>query len=401
MGLEMSLPAAAKKILITGTAVCAAGALTFSACSPALAQRTPGTVIEHWGAFGAGGTPNDVLTIPTSLTLHGPVQEVGSSNSTQYALLTNGQVWAWGDGGNGQLGDGGTKNTFLRPVRVQFPAGVTIAFIPTDANPYNSAFAVDTTGHVWAWGLNEGGEFCLGNNTQYLTPVELPFTGVTALAGAANHATYDSAGTLYSCGRNDYGELGNGTTTDSTTPVAVKGLQDSLVTTLIAAWGNTGAVLSNGAYYDWGYDADGQVGNGGSTSVLLPYQVPLSAPVTQVVLGGSGSMGGQSLALLSDGSLWAWGNGEYYQLGNGTQENEPSPVQIPTPGGASYVAIATGGATSYGLSKYGSVWAWGYNADGQVGNGKTNMVEKPVVVASKATQISATARDVVIATKTS
>ncbi|MGH3159826.1 MAG: RCC1 domain-containing protein [Streptosporangiaceae bacterium] len=342
-----------------------------------------------------------MLTAPASLTLPGPVQQVGSSNSTQYALLTSGQVWAWGDGGDGQLGDGVTKNTFLRPVRVRFPAGVRIAFIPTDADPYNSAFAVDTTGHVWAWGLNEGGEFCLGNNTQYPTPVELPFTGVTTLAGAANHATYDSAGTLYSCGRNDYGELGNGTTTDSMTPVKVKGLQDSLVTTLVAAWGDTGAVLSNGAYYDWGYDTDGQVGDGGGSPVWLPYQVPLPASVTQVVLGGSGSMGGQSLALLSGGSLWAWGNGEYYQLGNGVQENEPSPVQIPTPGGAPYVAVATGGATSYGLSKYGSVWAWGYNADGQVGNGKTNTVEKPVVVASGAIQLSATARDVVITTKSS
>jgi alpha-tubulin suppressor-like RCC1 family protein len=401
MGLEISLPAAAKKILITGAAACAAAALTFSACTPALAQRTPGTVIEHWGAYGAGGTPNDVLTAPLPLTLPGSVQQVGSSNSTQYALLTNGQVWAWGDGGNGQLGNGGTKNSFLKAVRVQFPAGVTIAFIPTDADPYNSAFAVDTTGHVWAWGLNEGGEFCLGNNTQYLSPVELPFAGVTTLAGAANHATYDSAGTLYSCGRNDYGELGNGTTTDSMTPVKVKGLRGSAVTMLVAAWGDTGAVLSNGIYYDWGYDTDGQVGDGGTAAVSVPYHVSLPATVTQVALGGSGSMGGQSLALLSNGSLWAWGNGEYYQLGNGAQGDEATPVQISTPGGASYVAVATGGATSYGLSKYGSVWAWGYNADGQVGNGKTNTVEKPVVVAQGATQLSATARDMVIATKSS
>jgi alpha-tubulin suppressor-like RCC1 family protein len=379
----------------------AGAVVVLMASSPALAQGTSGTIAEHWGAYGTSGKPYDTQTSPVPITLPGQIKEVGSSNSTHYALLTNGQVWAWGNGTNGELGDGGTVDSYTTPVQVQFPAGVTIAYIPTDVDPYNSAFAVDTTGHVWAWGDNGGGEFCQGNAKQELTPVELSFTDVTTLAGAADHATYDSDGTIYSCGTNQDGELGDGTKTSSMTPVKVTGLDDALVTTLVAAWGNTGALLSNGDYYDWGYNGGGQVGNADTTAATVPFQVPLDASVSQVVQGGSVGSNGQSLALLSDGTLWAWGNGEYYQLGNGAKGNEESPTKITPPSGVTYVGLATGGSTSYGITKSGGVWAWGQNTNGQVGNGTTTTAKKPVKVAADATQISATARDVVIATSNS
>ncbi len=380
------------KLLVAGTAV----ALVTSA--PALAEQASGTIVEHWGAYGTAGKPFDTQTSPVPLTLPARVKQIGSSNSTQYALLTNGQVWAWGNGTQGELGDGGTVNSYTAPVQVQFPAGVKIASIPVDVDPYDSAFAVDTTGHVWAWGDNGGGEFCQGNAKEHLTPVELSFTHVTTLAGAANHATYDSGGTIYSCGNNTYGELGDGSTTSSMTRVKVTGLDDALVTTLVAAWGDTGALLSNGDYYDWGYNGGGQVGNGGTKPVTTPFQVPLDAAVTKVAQGGSLGNNGQSLALLANGTLWAWGNGEFYQLGNGVKGNEESPIQITPPKSVTFVALATGGSTSYAITKAGGVWAWGYNVNGEVGNGTTKTAREPVKVATQATQVSATARDVVIAT---
>ena len=203
---------------------------------------------------------------------------------------------------------------------------------------------------------------------------------------------------MYSCGANNYGELGNGGTTSSMTPVKVTGLDGALVTTLVAGWGNTGALLSNGDYYDWGYNNGGQVGNGNTTSVLMPYQVPLDAPVAQVSQGGSAGSNGQTIALLTDGTLWAWGNGQNYQLGNGVKGNEESPIQITPPAGVTYAAVDSGGGTCYGISTSGAVWAWGYNADGEVGNGTTTTAKKPVEVATGATRISSANRDVVIAT---
>jgi alpha-tubulin suppressor-like RCC1 family protein len=395
-----SLPAAAGRILLAGTGLCVAGAVALAAAGPAAAQATSGATIEHWGAFSGDGSQTDKSLSPVPLTLPGPVAEVGSSNSTQYALLTNGTVYAWGQGGDGQLGNGGTSNSFT-PVKVQFPAGVKIAKIATDVSPYNSALAIDTTGHAWGWGLNGGGEFCLGNKIEHLTPVKLPFSDVTTLAGGANHATYDAGGTVYSCGSNQYGELGDGTTTSSTTPVKVTGLDDALVTTLVAAWGNTGALLSDGDYYDWGYNAGGQVGNETTTSAEVPYLVPLPAGVTVAAQGGSLDSNGQTVVLLSNGSLYAWGNGMYYQLGNGAKGNEESPVKISPPAGVTYTALASGGSTCYGISKSGAVWAWGNNAAGQVGDGTTTTAKHPVKVLTGATGISATAGDVVASTAAS
>ena len=383
------------KIALAAAALGAAAALTTGG---PLAQGTQGTVIEHWGAYGSNAKPHDTHMSPVQLTLPGSVKQIGTSNSTEYALLTNGQVWAWGLGNDGQLGNGGTSNSYSRPVQVRFPAGVTIASIPTDVDPYNSAFAVNTTGHVWAWGDNVGGEFCLGNAKKHMTPVELPFSDVTTLAGGLNHASYDAGGTIYSCGDNVTGALGDGSTNSSKTPVKVTGLDGALVTTLVAAWGNTGALLSNGDYYDWGYNNAGQAGNGNTALVTAPYRVPLDAPVRQVAQGGSSGGNGQTLALLTDGTLWAWGNGQYYQLGNDVKGNEESPIQITPPPGVNYAALASGGDTCYAITNSGDVWAWGSNANGEVGNGTTKTAKKPVQVATDATQISATARDVVIAT---
>jgi alpha-tubulin suppressor-like RCC1 family protein len=387
-----------KTLAIIGAALCAAGAYVASPASPALATTTAGPTIEHWGAYGTGGKPYDTQLSPVALTLPAPVAEIGSSNSTQYALLTNGTVWAWGMGTDGELGDGGTVNSFTAAVQVQFPAGVTIASIATDVSPYNSALAIDTTGHAWGWGINAGGEFCLGNKEEYLTPVELPFSHVTTLAGAADHATYDADGTIYSCGTNQYGELGDGSTKSSTTPVKVTGLNGADVNELVASWGDTGALLSSGDYYDWGYNGGGQVGDATTTNADVPYLVPLPAAVTQPAQGGSVASNGQTIVLLSGGVVYAWGNGEYYQLGNGVKGNQTSPVKITPPSGVSYATVASGGSTCYGISKSGGVWAWGQNANGQVGNGTTKTAEKPVKVATGGTGISATARDVAVST---
>jgi alpha-tubulin suppressor-like RCC1 family protein len=329
--------------------------------------------------------------------LPAPVAQVSSSNSTQYALLTNGTVYAWGLGTHGELGNGHLKNSFTTAVKVQFPAGVKIAFLPIDVMPYDTAFAVDTTGQAWGWGDNAGGELCLGNTAQYTTPVTLPFTDVTTLDGGADHATYDNDGTLSSCGTNTYGELGNGNMTSSTTPVPVSGLSGQSVAELVGSWGNQGALLTNGTYYDWGYDGAGQLGNGTvGQSSDVPVQVPLPGTVAQVAQGGSAASNGQTMVMLSGGSLYAWGNDSSYQLGDGKTTNEESPELISSPPGVTYQTLASGGNTSYAISAAGEVYAWGNSREGQIGDGKTTPAKTPVAVLAGATQISSTSTDVVV-----
>jgi alpha-tubulin suppressor-like RCC1 family protein len=385
-----------RKLVIAGAGLCAAGAATLVAgCSAqGHVQRLPEGTIEHWGSYGIATVRQFT---PARLRVPAPVAEVSSSNSTEYALLTNGTVYALGLGTDGQLGNGHRANSFNVPVQVKFPAGVKIASIPTDVMPYNSGFAVDTRGRVWAWGANAGGEFCLGNIRRYIKPVMLPFRHVSTLAGADNHATYDAGGTIYSCGQNQFGELGDGTKLSSTTPVKVIGLGKGTVTSLVAAWGDTGAVLSDGAYFDWGFNLAGQLGDGIMRKPSdVPFRVPLPGPVTQAAQGGSVAGNGQTLVLLSDGSLYAWGTGAFYQLGDGTRANQDRPVRILPPAGVTYRAVATGGNTSYAISTAGKVYAWGNGNVGQVGAGGITVAVRPIEVQSRATTISSTANDVVV-----
>jgi alpha-tubulin suppressor-like RCC1 family protein len=375
------------------------------ALSGGVASASPGAggTIKHWGAYFGGPIlplPYDLHRSPVRLDLPGRITEIATSNSTQYALLANGSVYAWGLGNTGQLGDGSTENSFTRPVRVRFPAGVKIASIPIDVMPFNTGLALDTTGHVWGWGYNSFAQLCLGNRTEYNTPVQLPLRHVTLLSGAGGHSLFYSRGKVYACGNNTYGELGTGSTKSSKVPVQVTGLGNGQVTSLVSAFANSGAVMANGTYYDWGYNGQGQVGNGVlGRSALAPYRVPLPAAVSQVAQGGSAQGNGQTITLLASGALYAWGAGGDYQLGTTTTANQSSPVPIFAPAGVRYRLLATGGATSYAVAANGNVYAWGANKVGQVGNGGIRSARYPVLVASRATSISATAADVMISVR--
>lgn len=366
---------------------------------PGLPIPAPGApVVRHWGSFfGARHGNFDLRFSPASIRLPGPVRQVGTSNSTQYALLANGTLYAWGLGGQGQLGDGGTTDSFVRPVRVVFPPGVKIAWIPTDVMPYDTGLAVDTTGHAWGWGRNGYGQLCTGRAVRYLRPVRLPLARVTALAGASNHLIFASQGTVYACGQNVAGDLGTGSHRTTTRPEPVRGLSHVTVRALTASFANSGALLTNGRYLDWGYNGAGQLGGGlkaRSSDVPVVVRLPLAA--RQVALGGSIWDNGQSLALLSDGSVWAWGSNAHCQLGDGATRPRRSPVRIGPPAGVHYQHLASGSATSYAVTSDGKVYAWGVSHVGQLGDGLSATLCAPVLVGSRAAGISATANNVVI-----
>ena len=402
----MSLRAAARG-RAAGPRLCAAAAATvfLAGCSlshasaEVTAAKPVTSTVQRWGSFFADGTPNtDTALRPVTVTLPGTVAQVGSSNSTEYALLTNGRLYAWGLGAQGELGNGAMTNSPNRAVRVVFPAGVKIAYIPTDVMPYDTALAVDTRGRAWGWGDNAFGELCLGDSAIRSTPVLLPFSHVTSLAGAADHDLYDAAGTVYACGQNVEGDLGTGSKAGTTTPVKVAGLDGRKVVRLITSFANSGALLSSGQYYDWGYDGQGQLGDGRfGLSSDVPVHVRLPRRVTQVALGGSVFTNGQTIAMLSDGSLWSWGDNHGYQLGRpATKAPQATPQRFAAPKGVTYRFLATGAATSYAISTAGNVYAWGVSYEGQAGDGNFRIARVPVLIARGATQISATANNAVI-----
>jgi alpha-tubulin suppressor-like RCC1 family protein len=220
---------------------------------------------------------------------------------------------------------------------------------------------------------------------------------VTTLAGASTHTLFDAGGTVYSCGANLSGDLGDGTKAGSTTPVKVAGLDGRAVVQLVASFANSGALLSDGTYYDWGYNRAGQLGDGriGRQSDV-PVRVRLPGPVRQVALGGSIWDNGQTLVLLRDHAVWAWGNDSAGQLGNQAERSEPSPIRIHPPRGVIYSSLATGATTSYAISAAGKVYAWGLSDFGQSGDGSTATSLTPIQITSRAVAISATADNIVI-----
>jgi alpha-tubulin suppressor-like RCC1 family protein len=361
---------------------------------PASAGAATPTV-DHWGAYISGGVPDqDILLTPTAISLSGTVTQVASSNAANYALLSDGTVYAWGIGTSGELGNGGKVNDFSTPVKVAFPAGVTIAKL-ADTSPYDTGLALDTAGNAWGWGLDGDGQLCRGSHSESLTPVEVPIAHVTALAGAGDHALYVSGGNVSACGNNANGDLGVGDTTPSLVPVATVGLQTGNVTSVYASWRNSGALLTNGTYESWGYNGLGNVGNGQlGTDALTPQTISLPATVTDAALGGSGANNGQTLVLLSNGSLRSWGYDKFGQLGDNKNKTEASPVVFNAPTGVTYVSLASGANTAYAIDSTGNVWAWGNNVDGQIGNGTTINQKTPVMVLSGKSHISTTAKDV-------
>jgi alpha-tubulin suppressor-like RCC1 family protein len=385
-----------QKLLVVPALILVA-ALVLAACGggSASSHPSPSTVVYRFGVVGNRGKIAQLeLSKPTVVAgITGEVVQIATSNSDGYALTSSGTVWAWGVNAYGELGDGTASPYDTRAVKVDFPTGTKIVTL-ANPMPFDGALAIDSSGHLWGWGLNLVGDLCLSGSA-VLRPEQLPLGHVTLATGALTHSLIDSEGHLYACGSGQYGVLGNGSTTNSPTPTAVVGLPSTAsFTTLTSSWGGSGALLSNGAYYDWGYNAAGQLGNASTTNSDVPVQVRLTADVRQVSQGGSGPTNGQTIALLTDGSVWAWGNNRRGQLGDGARANSDIPVRVDVPAGVTFAKVNSGGYSCYAIDNSGRLRAWGGNENGQLGSGSGTDETRPIDVDIHLTQVSSTASNV-------
>jgi alpha-tubulin suppressor-like RCC1 family protein len=353
------------------------------------------TVVYRFGVVGNRGAISQLqLDRPTPVSgIQGRVVQIATSNSDGYALTSNGGVWAWGVASYGELGNGTHPAYSTRAVKVDFPAGVRIIAL-ANPMPFDGALAIDSHGHVWGWGLNANGDLCLSGLIE-LRPSQLALSGVTLATGARTHSLFDSGGKVYACGSGEYGVLGTGSTANSPTPSPVVGLPSTArVTALTSSWEGSGALLGNGTYYDWGFNAAGQLGNGTTVDSAVPVRVSLPGGVRQVFQGGSGARNGQTVAILANGSVWAWGDNDRGQLGVGTRVNSAVPLHVEVPKGVAFVKVRSGGFASYAIDRSGRLWAWGDNSSGQLGTGsRITMATKPISVGIRLTQVSSTAQN--------
>ncbi len=388
-------------LLLTGSVVLAACSGSTSSTSTTSSSATStaptsATPVYRWGVVGTAGKVAQLeLDKPSAVAgISGDIVQIATSNSDGYALTSSGEVFAWGVDNYGELGDGTTSAYETTAVMVQFPPTAKIVSL-ANPMPFDGALAIDSSGNVWGWGLNGTGDLCLSGQRE-LRPTQIALSHVTLAAGARTHALFDAGGRLYACGSGDAGELGNGSMTSSTAPTAVVGLPSgAVVTALTSSWEGSGALLSTGDYYNWGYNNAGQLGNGTTTNSAVPVHVALPAAVKQVFQGGSGAGNGQTVAVLADGSVWAWGNNARGQLGNGTVKSSDVPIAVKVPQGATFAKVSSGGYASYAIDTSGRLWAWGGNQNGQLGTGSSaRRATHPVEVPLHVTQVSSTASNV-------
>ena len=351
---------------------------------------------------------------------HGPRISARGDDSA----LTNamGMTLTWGDNTCGQLGLGDATSR-TSPTQVGTGTNWTAVACGED-----HTVALGSGGTLWAWGDNTYGELGLGDSTSRTSPTQVGTgTSWTAVACGYGHTVaLESNGTLWAWGDNADGELGLGDTTNRTSPVQV-GTDSNWVAVACGDY-YTVALKSNGTLWAWGYNADGELGLGDTTNRTSPVQVGTDSSWVAVACGDyhtrpsratalslglglqrrrparSGATSDadahptrprrapgttrrpvagactRSVALESNGTLWALGLQRRRRArSRRPTTNRTSPVQVGTD--SNWVAVACGDYHTLALESNGTLWAWGDNADGQLGLGTSDSDAHPTPTA--------------------
>ena len=281
------------------------------------------------------------------------------------------ELYAWGDGDDGRLGLNDTINR-SSPVQV---GGTTWALV--SAGSYNNA-ATKTDGTLWTWGRGGVGQLGLNDTIYRSSPVQVGAltTWSQVSAGTDFAGAVKTDGTLWMWGRGNQGQLGHNNTIDVSSPVQV----GALTTWYEVSTGgqHTAAIKTDGTLWAWGEAGEGRLGNNSTVDKSSPIQVGALTNWAQV----SASSGSHTAAIKTDGTLWTWGFNTSGQLGQNNTVVTSSPVQV----GAltTWAQVSARGNWTAAIKTDGTMWAWGDNGFGRLG---TNTPE--TIDISSPTQIGA------------
>ena len=287
-----------------------------------------------------------------------------------YTADPMGGLWSWGAGGPGALGLN-TVSQVSSPTQVGTYSGWNF-LAKNDSDAYTAAGAIKKDGTLWTWGNNDNGSLGLNNQTQRSSPAQVgtdtTWNMLKVVGGpwGTMRAT-KTDGTAWVWGANQHGSLGINQPTDyrRSSPVALPG----------TTWKNffrNGAVKTDGTLWSWGNNTYGQLGL--NTARQNPSNLNKKSSPTQVgtnttwAIADAGN-GGQSFAVKTDGTLWAWGRYQFGILGHNNQTDRSSPTQVgtDTTWGATSNKIDANSHVCVAIKTDNTLWAWGYNIKGQLG----------------------------------
>ena len=341
-------------------------------------QYFNGTAYQQAGALGDG----------TNTNRSSPVQVLGATSTwtslsmgddTVHAIKTDGTLWGWGNGKFGELGNnennGGALSGFLKSSPVQTVAGGT-KWSQVSASRY-AVGAVKSDGTLWMWGYGAYGS--LGDNTSGLmrsSPVQTVAAGNTWTYVQAGYTSggLKSDNTLWMWGSNSDGQIGDGTIVNKSSPVQIGG----------AVWNSfsagdmiTAAIRTDGTLWLWGSNYFGGLGTNSTTKYSSPVQTVSGGSNWSKVSTAIYSVG----AIKTDGTLWTWGYAVNGRLGDNSVVNKSSPVQT-VAGGTNWNKLQMGGTHSIATKTDGTLWVWGSNYNGQLGDGTITNKSSPVLLTS-------------------
>ena len=264
----------------------------------------------------------------------------------------------------------------------------------------NEDWFIDKKGKVYKWGENDCGQLGNGTTTNSSNPICIndvessPLSGknIVDIYGSSTMIARDSDGKLYTWGWNRNGQLGNGTTENSSMPICISDIENSPLSgkDIVDVHIYDYIIIakdSNGKLYSWGYNNSGQLGNGTTENSSMPVCIsdiegsPLNGKNIVKVYADYSTM----IVKDSDGKLYSWGYNGYGQLGNGTTTNSSMPVCISdiknSPlKGKNIVDVHNYGYRIIAKDSNGKLYSWGENYYGQLGNGTTANSSMPICI---------------------
>lgn len=306
----------------------------------------------------------------TALTV-GQFAQVSTGGNSTCGITTAGAAYCWGNNQYGQLGNGATTNS---PSPTKVAGGITFGSVSV-GGLFEFSCGLSTAGAAYCWGYDDYGQLGNGKFSTSATPVAVS-TGVIfkqLSAGEGGHVCgLDNNGAAFCWGYNSNGQLGQGAVAFSATPLAVTG---GLTFTAISAGANgqTCGIATGGTAYCWGSNQNGELGNGTTASSSAPVPVSGGLIFKSINVGFASTCG-----ITTSGAAYCWGDNTYGELGNGTSTSSRTPVAAS--GGLSFSSIAVGDAFACGLVSTGAAYCWGYGTQGQLGNGTVIKSVTPTAV---------------------